>query len=73
MIKNPKLPKLQIFLFENLYRFHVNVRYIHDKVYSKGGLYKRYTDNPESYFIHRAVFVAYIASLSLYYVTKWIL
>lgn len=72
MLSNKSISAIQIRFFEFLYRFHIKIRYLHDKVYAKGGLYKRYTDNPESYFIHRAVFIAYVLSLFLYTLVKYI-
>ena len=55
-----------IFVLEVLYRAHIHIRYLHDKVYQRGGTYKKYSDSPVSSYVHRASMLAFVFSFIVF-------
>lgn len=59
-----KLIRLKI--LELRYLPHLEIRLVHDKVYVKGGAYKKWTDNPKSQNVHRVSAFAFAASFIIF-------
>lgn len=60
--------KLDIFLLETLYKVHIHIRYAHDRIYARGGAYKRYSDSPVSGQVHKASVYAFMVSFVVFQV-----
>ena len=64
--KNNTLNRIRLKVMELRYLPHLEIRLVHDKVYSKGGKYKKWTDNPKSKDVHRTTAYAFFFSFVIF-------
>ncbi|HBG82008.1 TPA: hypothetical protein DDW69_04200 [candidate division CPR2 bacterium] len=64
-VKN-KIVSLRVFFLVFAYKGHLRIRSVHDHLFSKGGTYRRWSENPYSDSVHKAVLLAYLLSLIIF-------
>jgi hypothetical protein len=60
------LKRAKLTLSESVYFGHLAVRKVHDKIYSKSKIYKKYSDHPSSHQIHKGTLIAFIVSFTFF-------
>jgi hypothetical protein len=64
------MKRLRLFFYELNYKSHLAIRFLHDHLYSKDGLYKKYSDRGYVRAIRHAILCAFFLSVFVFFVLE---